>query len=901
MARTKHRRTTHITTEPRGTHRPAVEPLEGRRLLSLVVSLETPAGATSAVVTAGEVLTLDVIATVTSPDGATTDDKLQDVAGSFLSTAVGTSAVAGNLSASTAAPFDALGSADGTIQDLNSDGNLDVGSSDTTSSSLGGYFLARADQAETNGTVADGAMSFQIATVTYTVTALNGGGQTNINFAPRNTSSLPGTVAAVWTEDDAPAGTDEKTGTFRAGSPFQVYATVNQAAATTGTVTATVYDDANGNGAQDAGEAGLAGATVYVDVGQGYTTNAPSAQTNASGVATITGVPAGSYAVRVVPPTGFSQTQPASTGDYIVAVTAGHTTAAGGTFGAEPDGSVSGSVYIDANGNGTQDTGEGADGAGTVIDLESAGGATTLTSTTTAAGGTFTFADVVPGAYTVAVEAPTGYAATQPVGGTDAVTVAPAGAVTGQTFGIAPAGSITGTVYDDANGNGARDAGDAGEAGLAGVTVYVDVNGDGVDDAGDVATTTAGDGTFTLSPVQVGTFPLRVVVPAGDTLTAPAGGSETVTVTAEAVTAAAAFGIDVPAVTTPTATTGTISGTAYVDANGDGADDAGDTPRAGATIYLDANGNGVLDPGEVTATTAADGTYAFTGLTPGAYTVRQLVPLGYVATAPAAGSYAFTVTAGGTDADNDFGADPLPTSPLTVALLSRPAATAIAGVTSQTLKVRVTDGSTAPFAGPLTVDAYASTTGVPSTQDAPAGTATDKSVKLKAGKFTTITVKFTYPASLATGTYQLVMAALSGDTTAPALGAATTVAVATPAVDLSPAIVARAVGVTVKQGKRATASVRVTNSGNVTAVGTVTVTIYSTLTGTVDGSAVSLGTVTGHKIKIAAGKSAVVAVPFTAPATAMPGAYQLVAVITPTTSPADDNAADDTSVAVATR
>lgn len=61
---------------------------------------------------------------------------------------------------------------------------------------------------------------------------------------------------------------------------------------------------------------------------------------------------------------------------------------------------------------------------------------------------------------------------------------------------------------------------------------------------------------------------------------------------------------------------------------------------AGVTIYIDLNENGVKDPGEPSTVTAADnpatkgvdeaGTYTFTGLKPGKYVVREVVPAGYV-------------------------------------------------------------------------------------------------------------------------------------------------------------------------------------------------------------------------------------------------------------------------------
>ncbi len=54
----------------------------------------------------------------------------------------------------------------------------------------------------------------------------------------------------------------------------------------------------------------------------------------------------------------------------------------------------------------------------------------------------------------------------------------------------------------------------------------------------------------------------------------------------------------------------------------------------GARVFLDENGNGVLDPGEPTTITDASGHYSFTDLPPGTATVVEVVPIGWVATAP---------------------------------------------------------------------------------------------------------------------------------------------------------------------------------------------------------------------------------------------------------------------------
>src|ERR1035437_1672285 len=77
---------------------------------------------------------------------------------------------------------------------------------------------------------------------------------------------------------------------------------------------------------------------------------------------------------------------------------------------------------------------------------------------------------------------------------------------------------------------------------------------------------------------------------------------------------------------------------------------------SGVTIqlYLDANNNGVADPGELVTSqqTTATGAYAFTGLAAGTYIVKEVVPSGFVETAPASGQY--VVNAAGPVTNLDF-------------------------------------------------------------------------------------------------------------------------------------------------------------------------------------------------------------------------------------------------------
>jgi hypothetical protein len=67
------------------------------------------------------------------------------------------------------------------------------------------------------------------------------------------------------------------------------------------TVSGVIFDDENGNGSQDTGEAGIAGATVTLTGGEAGVSVAlvRTTTTDAEGVYTFTGVPVGQYTIHV--------------------------------------------------------------------------------------------------------------------------------------------------------------------------------------------------------------------------------------------------------------------------------------------------------------------------------------------------------------------------------------------------------------------------------------------------------------------------------------------------------------------------------------------------------------------------------------------------------------------------
>ena len=66
---------------------------------------------------------------------------------------------------------------------------------------------------------------------------------------------------------------------------------------------------------------------------------------------------------------------------------------------------------------------------------------------------------------------------------------------------------LRGTKFDDANGNGVRNT---GEAGLAGFTIYLDANNNGQLDEGEISTVTGSDGSYRLS-APLGEYAIREV------------------------------------------------------------------------------------------------------------------------------------------------------------------------------------------------------------------------------------------------------------------------------------------------------------------------------------------------------------------------------------------------------
>ena len=263
-----------------------------------------------------------------------------------------------------------------------------------------------------------------------------------------------------------------------------------------GTVSGTVFNDLNGNGAQDAGEPGISGVVITRD---GVITTT----TSGSGSYSFSDVAAGSHTLVETDPAGFVSTTPNS---RTVSVPAGGSATA--SFGDQQQGTVSGTVFSDLNGNGTQDAGESGIG-GVTVTLDG------TTTTTTSGGGSYSFSGVAAGSHTVVETDPAGFVSTTPNSRTVSV---PANGAASANFGDQQQGTISGTVFNDLNGNGTQDEGESGIGGVA-------ITRDGV-----ITTTTSGGGAYSFSGVAAGSHTVVETDPAGFVSTTP--NSHTVSVAA---------------------------------------------------------------------------------------------------------------------------------------------------------------------------------------------------------------------------------------------------------------------------------------------------------------------------------------------------------------------------------
>ncbi len=450
-----------------------------------------------------------------------------------------------------------------------------------------------------------------------------------------------------------------------------------------------VWWDLDSDGVQDAGEPGINGVTVTATFagGDGVLGTADdvttSTTTSGDGDYLFSDIPEGDYIVRVAGglPGGVVNTFDADDGinnpDGQSTLTLDDSDL-GQDFGYVGTGSIGDSIFLDANGNGTPDAGEGISGIDVSVTYLGPDGVLgtdddVVFETTTDSDGTYNVSGLPAGEYAITVDTgdlPAGVQPTvDPDGGNDSassVTLAPGETNDDQDFGYAPLGSIGDTVYLDGNGNGVQDD---DEDGIAGVSVTLTEPGpDGVlgtDDDTTQTDTTDDNGEYSFDDLLAGDYAVTVTggLPdsannTGDPDGAAVGdGDSTSNVTL-------APGEDNEDQDFGYQPVGSILGDrVWLDLNADGVQDDGEPGINGVTVQATFAGDdgilGTADDVVETTTTSGDGDYLFTDLTDGDYRVEILdgVPSDLAPTFDDDGGFdeASETTLAGIDLQQDFG------------------------------------------------------------------------------------------------------------------------------------------------------------------------------------------------------------------------------------------------------
>ena len=404
-------------------------------------------------------------------------------------------------------------------------------------------------------------------------------------------------------------------------------------------VTVTVHEDTNGNGVLNAGEPQVDTTTTAVDGSYSFDPVSPG------NYVVIADQSAGLTDVsdQDQSPDGDPQDADTTVDNSIgVAVEPGEADT-DNDFVDENQGSISGSVLEDTNGDGLGDTGQGGVTVTLYEDTNGNGvfdiGEPQVDSTTTATDGSYSFDPVSPGQYVVVAEQVPGLAdifdndetpedgndGSTPVDNMIPANVEPGEADNDNNFvDVNGGGSISGTVTQDTTGDG------AGDTGIQAVILELfaaDANGNPVGSAL-ASMSTGADGGYLFTGLQPGNYVVVETQPAGfnsllDQDETPDGDSFDTDATIDEQVAVTLlpgesdtgnnFAEQAPA---------SIEGQVLVDNDGDG---NGDTGLGGVEITLqDSTGADINS-----TTTGSDGSYSFTDLTPGDYTVVETQPAGY--------------------------------------------------------------------------------------------------------------------------------------------------------------------------------------------------------------------------------------------------------------------------------
>lgn len=389
-----------------------------------------------------------------------------------------------------------------------------------------------------------------------------------------------------------------------------------------------VFNDFNGNGIQDMGDAGLSNVQITLEgldgIGNLVT---KSTFTDASGWYAIDQLWPGVYDITVSKPFGLEWTLSDNGDDNLdsdgakgvvtnLALSSGQNVVSL-DFGLVTPISIGDFVWEDVNTNGIQDEGEpGIPGVELTLTGTNFEGLSINVSTTTNASGRYTIIDLLPGNYQIAVTLPKDFIATKALVGNDTsedsnlsetintynFTIAQNTDDLTIDFGLIKLACVGDLVWEDLNCNGIRES---QEPGVAGVKVLIS----GVDVFSAIIqkeTTTDELGQYSFCDLVPGSYNVDIEVPAGYEYSAAMLHSIT-------LNSGDKF-LDVDA---PLFRRSNLGDFVWNDLNENGIQDV-DEPGI-PNIQISLKSFSVIDPINLVTTTDVNGKYSFSNLKPGNY------------------------------------------------------------------------------------------------------------------------------------------------------------------------------------------------------------------------------------------------------------------------------------------
>lgn len=412
-----------------------------------------------------------------------------------------------------------------------------------------------------------------------------------------------------------------------------------------------IWNDRNKNGIQDSGEVGMSGVTVELWQEEA---KLATAVTDADGLYRFANLDPGIYKVKGVCPAGYGQSpslrgnEPAADSDFDLSdgfsgpVTLHSNEAYSDTDGGFYLAEAGDRIWIDANRNGIQDSGETGK-SGITVNLYGAGGL--LKTVTTDSAGNYLFKDLPSGTFTVEYLLPAGwYAVGTDVGADDGadsdfnlfndaqrtyradVTLDVGQRVLTLDGGIYQKASLGDLVWHDKNKNGIQDAAEPGIA-----NARVELWQGGVMLGFQMTSVT---GLYEFTGLEPGVYSAKLITPDGYAVSPKDAGADTVDSDFDQESGWSANVTLVSGERNLKLDGGLflaqIGDRVWHDLNRNGIQDAGEPGISNVTLKLYSGAGPVLQ----TVQTDANGNYSLMDLPTGTYRIEITKPGGYTAFSP---------------------------------------------------------------------------------------------------------------------------------------------------------------------------------------------------------------------------------------------------------------------------